>query len=495
MRKRYLLFFLLFVKTVAFAQTPPPGYSDPLKYYNFGAGGQTFGSPVFGLNNLVYTAGVPNFGAYTVINNTNINANNWWPVKDHTKNDGDSGYMMIGKPRNGIGDEVLFDDGVNGLCSGTSYELSAYLMNVSKVVGGTSPDISLRVVEVLSNGSPGTTYRTNYTLPKYSVNPDTLWSKITLQFTASPGIDNVRIYIVCNTTGGPNLDDFAIDDIAINAIGQKIDAVFTGPGNQVLRETCAATSESIEASATTPVNGNVIQWQEKVNNGLWEPIAGANSTTLSRMSSTTPGIYSYRAASGPPGQVDKFSCNVVSNEISIRVKPEVYVTAGADKLFYRTLPPVRLDGASNSNDVVWTSISGDDVSTLSSTTTASTFASPNQTTTYKLTARSDDSNTCGPEQVDFVTVLVADKVEPKNTFTPNGDGINDKWIIEGLDSYPSPVVRVYTRSGQLMYRSVGGSHPWDGTYKGKNVPAGVYYYIIDLNLAGMKLSGPLTVLR
>lgn len=67
-----------------------------------------------------------------------------------------------------------------------------------------------------------------------------------------------------------------------------------------------------------------------------------------------------------------------------------------------------------------------------------------------------------------------------DAFTPNGDGINDKWIIEYIDMYPGAVVNVFNRWGQHIYNGTFGSDPWDGRFKGKFVPAGPYQYVIDL---------------
>jgi gliding motility-associated-like protein len=164
-------------------------------------------------------------------------------------------------------------------------------------------------------------------------------------------------------------------------------------------------------------------------------------------------------------------------------------------LYLRGLAPIQLLGATNSSEFNWEVEPGADISTLSSTTVLNPQAAPNVTTTYILRARPDD-NTCGLPQESRVTVLVADDIQLPNTFTPNADGINDRWVIGGLNTYPDAVTQVYNRNGQLIFRSVGGgASPWDGTYKGKNVPAGNYYYIIDLNIANLKLSGSITVIR
>jgi gliding motility-associated-like protein len=84
---------------------------------------------------------------------------------------------------------------------------------------------------------------------------------------------------------------------------------------------------------------------------------------------------------------------------------------------------------------------------------------------------------------------------PPNTFTPNGDGVNDTWTIKNLDLYPNSVIEIYTSAGLLVYRSSGSSNPWDGNYKGKPLPAGTYYYAIDPRNQRKKIAGYITLLR
>jgi len=82
-----------------------------------------------------------------------------------------------------------------------------------------------------------------------------------------------------------------------------------------------------------------------------------------------------------------------------------------------------------------------------------------------------------------------------NTFTPNGDGVNDLWDITALVSYPSCTVNIYTRYGTLVYSSTGYPKPWDGTLHGKPLPAGTYYYIVDPKNGTKKFAGAVTIIR
>ncbi|MGB1043429.1 MAG: gliding motility-associated C-terminal domain-containing protein, partial [Tenacibaculum sp.] len=50
----------------------------------------------------------------------------------------------------------------------------------------------------------------------------------------------------------------------------------------------------------------------------------------------------------------------------------------------------------------------------------------------------------------------------KYGFSPNGDGINDTWTIESIELYPGSVVKVYNRSGRLVYREYGYKNNWNG---------------------------------
>ena len=82
-----------------------------------------------------------------------------------------------------------------------------------------------------------------------------------------------------------------------------------------------------------------------------------------------------------------------------------------------------------------------------------------------------------------------------NTITPNGDGINDTWNIEGAIYYPNAEFKLFNRNGGLAYYSKGYDKNFDGTLKGKKLPIGVYYYVIDLKANCGLLTGSLTILK
>lgn len=93
----------------------------------------------------------------------------------------------------------------------------------------------------------------------------------------------------------------------------------------------------------------------------------------------------------------------------------------------------------------------------------------------------------------FVKVLRAPVVP--NAFSPNGDGINDTWVIEYLESYPGCTIEVYDRYGHRVYYSEGYTKAWDGKLNGTPLPVGVYYYIINPKNGRPLMKGALTILR
>ena len=75
-------------------------------------------------------------------------------------------------------------------------------------------------------------------------------------------------------------------------------------------------------------------------------------------------------------------------------------------------------------------------------------------------------------------------------FTPNGNSINDTWVIAGLEGYNTKQLSIYSRYGTLVYYSAEYQNDWDGTFMGNGVavPDATYYYILNLD-GGKQMSG------
>ena len=80
-------------------------------------------------------------------------------------------------------------------------------------------------------------------------------------------------------------------------------------------------------------------------------------------------------------------------------------------------------------------------------------------------------------------------------FTPNADGINDRWVIENIEVYPNCLMQIFNKWGNLIYESKGYTDSWDGTYNGSELPNGTYYYVLNFsdNLEARK--GTVTIVK
>ncbi|MBW8684592.1 Ig-like domain-containing protein [Chitinophaga rhizophila] len=118
---------------------------------------------------------------------------------------------------------------------------------------------------------------------------------------------------------------------------------------------------------------------------------------------------------------------------------------------------------------------------------------PMENTTYRVTV----SNAAGcSNTAEFTLTVVEDfKVDAINILTPNGDGINDKWLIRNLDSYPDNEVKVFDRAGRMVFVQKNYSNNWDGTMNGSPLAEGTYYYILTIEGGAKTAKGYITIVR
>lgn len=127
---------------------------------------------------------------------------------------------------------------------------------------------------------------------------------------------------------------------------------------------------------------------------------------------------------------------------------------------------------------------------LNNDTALAPISTPTNDITYRLLVTGIGG--CTTSDTLFVKVL-KNPVIP-NAFSPNGDGINDVWKIDYLDSYQGATVDIFNRYGQKVFSSLGYSNPWNGKYNGKTLPVGTYYYVINPKNGRKIFSGSVTII-
>lgn len=181
-------------------------------------------------------------------------------------------------------------------------------------------------------------------------------------------------------------------------------------------------------------------------------------------------------------------CLSASKTQTITVLPRPLVNAGEDQMILEG-GQVQLGTTTNEANLTyqWNPSTG-----LNMDNIPNPIASPVRDIIYKLKITTNG----GCSATDEVSVKVLRNPEIPNTFTPNGDNINDEWNIRYLNSYPDATIYVFNRYGEKVFSSTSsGLKSWDGKHGGKDVPVGVYYYIIDPHNGRKTISGSLTVLR
>jgi gliding motility-associated-like protein len=276
------------------------------------------------------------------------------------------------------------------------------------------------------------------------------------------------------------------------------------PQSKTLTVTLPVTPDvSIAAQYINPCTGSPVTFTATTNHG------GANPNYQWKINGNNAGTNTKTFASSILSDGDVVTCTCTNtdntciagfSEISNPVKlnlitpstPTASITASVNSVYPGT-PITFTASVSNANSMVgyqW-AVNGSNVGTGNSVFISDAFANGDIVTcTITSTAACSTPATSEPIKVNIVS-----KLEIPNTFTPNGDGINDTWNISGIANYPDCFVNIYNRYGMPVFQSRGYHRAWDGTINGAKVPVSTYYYVIDLGFQNKKISGDLTVIR
>lgn len=234
-----------------------------------------------------------------------------------------------------------------------------------------------------------------------------------------------------------------------------------------------------------------------------------NSATGSITINATGGIgpYTYSIDGGPFQTSNVFNgqsignktitikdayCGLLTKTILIPTIVSATVNAGPDFTIVEG-DQVMLTGSSNGNPamIAWTPNS-----TLTGANTFNPVAKPTTTTNYTMAVL--DQNGCTSFDNALVNVIPY-CIKIMNAFTPNGDGMNDRWLVtNGAACTKRISVAVYNRYGGIVYKNDNYNNDWDGTFNGKPVADGTYYYSIvytTITNHTISLKGDVTILR
>jgi len=321
--KLFLLPLFVLLASRSIAQTCSGSLGDPVINQTFGAGSNP-GAPLSGgITNMAYTANnCPNDGEYTIANSLtgsgNCHPSTWHNVtSDHTGNP--NGYMMIVNAS--YQPSIFFTQTANGLCPGTTYEFSAYILNLI-TLAASGPNVSEPNITFSIETSAGQVLKTYNT---DTIQPTALptWKKYGIYFTTPAGVTDVVVKMINNAPGG-NGNDLILDDIAFRACGPVVQTGFgnlTSTGAQNICEGSNA-NYSLQASVGAGYNNPLLQWQVNKDGTGWNNIPGQTSTIFNLdITNAQSGTYQYRLAVGEGQNILSPTCNVSSQPLTVNVNP------------------------------------------------------------------------------------------------------------------------------------------------------------------------------
>jgi gliding motility-associated-like protein len=471
-----MMALLAFTFTIK-AQLCTGSLGDPAVNITFGSGGNS-GTGFTPTGAYQYTSSTcPDDGFYTITSRTSGCFGSSWITlnADHT---GDGGAFMLVNASYTPGDFFLTT--VSNLCPNTNYEFAAWITNVL-ARSGIKPNITFTIE------TPGGTILQKYSTGDIPEAPQPSWKKYGFYF-ATPLNNPVIVLRITNNAPGGIGNDLALDDITFRPCSASTVTAERYGGGKDTVNVCEGNSD--EYTFTSIVSSGfaspVYQWQQSIDSGKnWKDIPGATDFLYYRKPSN-PGVYSYRftvidkAAAGS-------SCRISSNILVISVHPTPYVEAGADRILLWG-DSIKLNAVvkSETPSYLW-----EPRDYLSNNKILTPFASPNADTRYTLFVKS----AFGCKNQDNLFIKVAGGIFVPSIFTPNGDGVNDRWHIPFLDPLVNATVNVYNRFGRLVYHAEGQTVDWDGNYKGISQPPGTYAYTIKFNDGRQPMKGAVLIIR
>ncbi len=294
-------------------------------------------------------------------------------------------------------------------------------------------------------------------------------------------LPNTTYFIVLSgdqSGGATSPAEFNID---VSISGPAINRPVPSIGTSTKANICENEYIAIYAGRTNCPDSGIFKW---FINGIHTATTSPNDSTL----------YTSSLKNGDVIHIESscfISCPVTITNTSLPISVvSVFADAGSD-VTIKNSEVVQLNGITGIN----TTVNWSPSYALSNPTITSPIANPSQTTTYMMTV-TDTISLC--TATDYITITVDKGLFVPNTFSPNGDGENDTWVIQGIESYPDCWITIYNRWGQLVFQATGYNKDkaWNGDGNMGKLNEGVYFYEIQLRDADKQtLKGNITLIR
>jgi gliding motility-associated-like protein len=244
------------------------------------------------------------------------------------------------------------------------------------------------------------------------------------------------------------------------------DASIITPGS--VFEFCEGETLPLEAFSTSPIQ--TYKW--------------STGETTPTIEATAEGAYSVDLT------FTGFTCVITKSQtVATRPAPDVIVTGTPERINEGETSQLTASGL---DAYQW-----EPAESLSDATVSNPVAQPIKTTEYTVTGTG--SNGCpgsGTFILQVVGEAIVNKLNPHNFFSPNNDGPNEQWVVDEILTYDQCGVVIYDDKGVKVFEAKPYRNDWNGTFNGKPLPDGVYFYIIRCDgEESTPRAGSITLLR
>jgi gliding motility-associated-like protein len=186
---------------------------------------------------------------------------------------------------------------------------------------------------------------------------------------------------------------------------------------------------------------------------------------------------------------NEFGCDTtISIDIEEKILPELFLEASENSIARGDSVQLYASGA---DFYQWSP-----ANSLSDSTASSVYAKPLNTTTYTLTGY--DADGCSTSTEITISVNIEEvPVDALDIFSPNGDGIDDQWVINNFDQFPECYFLIFDMQGREVFRSAAPYlNDWEGTdHSGSPLAPGTYFYVVRCTDKLNKASGSISITR
>ncbi|WP_373058295.1 T9SS type B sorting domain-containing protein [Zunongwangia sp. H14] len=290
---------ILLFPVISFAQLGfcPGSKGDPIFHEDFGSGTGTGPALAAGLTSYSYVTGDPQDGQYTISSDIGNYIDAWHTYLPSTTLSNGRALIVNADYTSG----QFYRTTVSGLCENTSYEFSAFLMNIYNAANPNCPNGGIPVnvrfeiwdetdTQLLSRGNTGDIAS--------SSNPR--WEQYALTFQSQPGQNAVILKMFNNGNGGCG-NDLAIDDIVFASCGDLTTLQSdTGTAQVIVCPDNAPVSLELTANPDSSVySTHYYQWQESSDGQSWNDIVGATSLNYTTPELSNTSYFRVKVAEDP----------------------------------------------------------------------------------------------------------------------------------------------------------------------------------------------------